>query len=76
MKEAHKTEDLEKLDPAMEALNQAWQAASAEIYAAQQEAGGGDPGAGQDPGAGGGDAKGSSEDEVTDVEFEEVDDKA
>jgi len=76
LKEAHKVQDMEKLDPAMEALNQAWQAASAEIYAATQEAGGaaGDPGAGTaDAGAG---ATGeSSDDEVTDVEFEEVDDK-
>lgn len=79
LKEAHKTQDMAKLDPAMEALNQAWQAASAEIYAAQQDAGGaaGDPGAGgADAGAGAGDAGGPSDDEVTDVEFEEVDDKA
>ena len=78
LKEAHKTQDLAQIDPAMEALNTAWQAASAEIYAAQQDAGG----AGPEGGAGAGDTTdagakgGSSEDEVTDVEFEEVDDKA
>ncbi len=78
LKEAHKTQDLAQIDPAMEALNTAWQAASAEIYAAQQDAGG--AGAGPDARAGDtadtGAKAGSSEDEVTDVEFEEVDDKA
>jgi len=73
LKEAHKTEDIAKIDPAMEALNTAWQAASADIYSAQQEGGAGPEGA-QDPTAGG-DSTGTSEDEVTDVEFEEVDDK-
>ena len=77
LKEAHKTQDLAQIDPAMEALNTAWQAASAEIYAAQQDAGG--AGAGPDAGAGdtadAGAKNGTSEDEVTDVEFEEVDDK-
>ncbi len=75
LKEAHKTEDLAKIDPAMEALNTAWQAASAEIYSAQQEAGGADASGAQDTATGGADNNGSAEDEVTDVEFEEVDDK-
>ncbi|MDH5380323.1 MAG: molecular chaperone DnaK, partial [Cyclobacteriaceae bacterium] len=38
LKEAHKSQDLTSIDTAMEALNTAWQAASQEIYAAQQEA--------------------------------------
>ncbi|MEP5610881.1 MAG: molecular chaperone DnaK [Cyclobacteriaceae bacterium] len=68
LKEAHGKQDLAEIDTAMEALNNAWQAASQEIYAAQQEAGGGAPGAdgaaGEEPAAGG--------DDVSDVEFEEV----
>ncbi len=36
LKEAHKSEDLEAIDQAMEALNTAWQAASQDIYNAQQ----------------------------------------
>ncbi len=75
LREAHKTEDLDRVDQAMEALNAAWQAASQEMYQAT---------AGADAGAGAGDAgqgdtaqsKGSaSADDVTDVEYEEVDDK-
>ncbi len=68
LKEAHGKQDLAEIDTAMEALNNAWQAASQEIYAAQQEAQGGAPGAdagaSEDASAGG--------DDVSDVEFEEV----
>ncbi len=75
LKEAHKTEDIAKIDTASEALNTAWQAASQDIYAAQQAAGGAEGAtadAGGDPGA---DAGGSDDaEDVTDVEFEEVDD--
>jgi len=78
LKEAHKAEDLEKIDSASETLNAAWQAASQDIYQAQQQD---QSQAGQDSGngaAGGGDAQSgeqSGDDDVTDVEFEEVDDK-
>ncbi len=77
LKEAHKTEDMAAIEPATEALNQAWQAASAEIYQAQQDAGAGASEATTDNGAAadGAEAGGKAEDEVTDVEFEEVDDK-
>ncbi len=72
LKDAHKTEDMDKLDTASEALNAAWQAASQDIYQAQQEGGAeATADAGADPGN---DASDSTED-VTDVEFEEVDDK-
>jgi len=67
LKKAHESQDLEKIEPAMEALNTAFQAASQEMYAAQQaaEGGAGAPeGAAQDAEAG--------DDEVTDVDFEEV----
>jgi molecular chaperone DnaK len=70
LKAAHATKDLTAIDAAMEKINTAWQAASQEIYAAQQGEGGADPmgGAGADAGA-------ASEDEgVTDVNFEEVTD--
>lgn len=73
LKEAHKNQNLEAIDTAMAALNTAWQAASQEMYQAQQEAAGEQPGAeqpGQDQQQGGG-----TDDEVTDVDFEEVDDK-
>ncbi|HKK74794.1 MAG TPA: molecular chaperone DnaK [Saprospiraceae bacterium] len=73
LKEVHKAEDMDKLEAATKALNDAWQAASQDIYQAQQEAGA----AGADPNAGAtndqaGDSTGA-DDDVTDVEFEEVD---
>jgi len=73
LKEAHKSQDIAAIDKAMEEMNTAWQAASQDLYAAQQEAGGGAEGASpaEDTTADSGDAK----DDVTDVEFEEVDDK-
>ncbi len=74
LKEAHKMQEVDKIDEAMNKMNVAWQAASQDIYAASQEAGanGADPGATADNGAT--DTK-EGEEEVTDVEFEEVDDK-
>lgn len=78
LKEAQKTEDVAAIEAATEKLNTAWQAASQDIYAAQQEAQGG-AGAGAEDiptdqaNAGDGGEKGGAED-VTDVEFEEVDD--
>ncbi|MBK7476381.1 MAG: molecular chaperone DnaK [Haliscomenobacter sp.] len=74
LREAHKAEDLDRIDQAMEALNAAWQAASQEMY--QASAGGAEAGAGN---TGQGDSSqsngGASADDVTDVEYEEVDDK-
>ncbi|HPR29366.1 MAG TPA: molecular chaperone DnaK, partial [Chitinophagales bacterium] len=55
LKEAHKNQDVAAIDMAMEKLNTAWQNASQEIYAAQQNAGA-DAGADADAGAGSGDA--------------------
>ena len=68
LKEAHKAEDLDKVDSAMERLNAAWQNASQDMYQAANEQGEGN-GAPADDSAGTDD---SSED-VTDVEYEEVD---
>ncbi|MFY0651147.1 MAG: molecular chaperone DnaK [Cyclobacteriaceae bacterium] len=76
LKEAHKGGDLTAIDAAMEGMNKAWEAASQEMYAASQAAGA-QPGA--DPGAAGGAGPeanaGGAADDVSDVEFEEVEDK-
>jgi molecular chaperone DnaK len=70
LKEAHKSEDLAAIDQASEALNTAWQAASQDIYNAQQA----DGDAGQPGGEPKGEPSGKKGDdgEVTDVDFEEV----
>jgi molecular chaperone DnaK len=71
LKEAHKIQDIAKIDVAMEVMNQAWQAASQDIYQASQGAeGGAGPDFNADNGAG--NNNNTSSDDVTDVEFEEV----
>ncbi len=70
LKEAHGKQDLAEIDAAMEALNTAWTNASQEMYAAQQEGAGAQPG--PDAGANGADAGSAGADDVSDVEFEEV----
>jgi len=69
LREAHKAQDLDRLEPLSQALTEAWNAASQEIYQAQQAANGGST---EHPGgsATGGAAGGSGE--AQDVEFEEV----
>ncbi len=67
LKAAHEAKDIEKIDPAMEKLNNAFQAASQDMYNAAQEAQG-------DAGASGGAAEDGQDEEVTDVDFEEVND--
>lgn len=67
LKEAHKNEDMDNIDGAMEALNNAWQAASQHMYKDQQA---GAEGAQQAQG----NAESSAED-VSDVEYEEVKDE-
>jgi molecular chaperone DnaK len=69
LREAHKTQDIAVIDPAVTELNNAWTAASEEMYKATQQGAGA-----QQPGADGGaqqQAGGSSEN-VTDAEYEEV----
>lgn len=80
LKEAHKNQDVDAIDTAMEELNKQWQAASQDLYNAQQQAGG-QADAGQDGGQQAGEqqdagqaSSGNSDDEVTDVDFEEVKD--
>ena len=70
LKEAHKEQDLAGIDAATNDLNNAFQAASQDMYNAQnaQQAGPQDFG-GQQPG---GDQGGSHDGDVTDVDFEEV----
>ena len=71
LKNAHKSQDIASIDSASEALNQAWAAASQEMYAASGGAeAAGDPG--QQANGSGGEAKADSD--VSDVEYEEVDD--
>ena len=73
LKNAHKNKDLDAIDSAMNTLNTAWQAASAEMYNATQ---GQDEGQqAQDGGAeqnADNNNKGKDDGEVTDVDFEEV----
>ncbi|MEM9888167.1 MAG: molecular chaperone DnaK [Bacteroidota bacterium] len=75
LKEAHKSEDIGRVDATTEALNQAWQAASQEMYQAQAEAGANaDPNAGAQANGESSNGANTTED-VTDVEFEEVDEQ-
>jgi molecular chaperone DnaK len=76
LKEAQKTQDLEKIDKAVAELNTVWQAASEEMYKAGQNAGAQAPGqpgpdASQDANKGKS-SSGKPDGEVTDVDFEEV----
>ncbi|MBR2301008.1 MAG: molecular chaperone DnaK [Bacteroidaceae bacterium] len=66
LKDAHKAQDLAAIDAAIEELNNAWQAASAEMYAQSGAQGAGAQGAG----AQGGQQPGN--DDIQDAEFEEV----
>ncbi|PHI19846.1 molecular chaperone DnaK [Lewinellaceae bacterium SD302] len=70
LKAAHAAQDLDKIESATTTLTEAWNAASQDIYQAQQEAGG--DAAGADATANAGDAGSSDADDVQDVEFEEV----
>ena len=76
LKAAHKSQDLAAIDTALEGMNKAWEGAAQEMYAAS---GGAQPGAEGGPQAGGpapgADASAEGEADVSDVEYEEVDDK-
>ncbi|MBX3164592.1 MAG: molecular chaperone DnaK [Bacteroidetes bacterium] len=67
LKTAHASKDLEKIAVALTTINAAWQAASEDMYKAQQQAGGADANQQQ----GGAQQNGNAEN-VTDVDFEEV----
>ena len=68
LKEAHQSQDVAKVNTALEAMNNAWTAASEDIYKAQQA--GAAEGAGPDAGAQAGNT--ASNDTVEDAQFEEV----
>jgi len=76
LKEAHKSQDLAAIDTALEGMNKAWEGAAQEMYAAS---GGAQPGAEGGPQAGGpapgADTNAQGDADVSDVEYEEVDDK-
>ncbi len=79
LRNAHKSQDIPAIDTAMEKLNAAWQKASEDMYKnAQGAAPGGQtpPNTGGETGApgDGGKSGNGGDDEVTDVDFEEVDD--
>jgi molecular chaperone DnaK len=65
LKKSYESKDLDKIDPALEKINEAWKAASEEMYKAQQQ---GQTNQGSDSN---GEAPGGSDD-VEDVDFEEV----
>jgi molecular chaperone DnaK len=70
LREAHKSQDISRIDTAVAELNNAWTAASEELYKASQEAGAQQPG-GEGQGPQQHTAGGGSEN-VTDAEYEEV----
>ncbi len=79
LRNAHKSQDIPAIDAAMEKLNAAWQKASEDMYKSAQGAAGAAGGQTPPPGdagsTGSGNAGNGGDDEVTDVDFEEVDDK-
>ena len=68
LKEAHKAQDLAAIDAATAELNNAWQTASAEMYAQS----GAQPGAQAGAGAQGGQQTSGGAEDIQDAEFEEV----
>jgi len=80
LEKAHKEENLDEIDPAIEAVNNAWSAASQEIYQATQEAEAEAQAAGEAAGTGEAasaeDTDSSANDEgAVDAEYEVVDDE-
>ena len=71
LKEAHASQDIAKVDTALEAMNTAWTAASEEIYKAQAAGAAGPEQAGAEQ-AGGQANGGAKNDTVEDAQFEEV----
>ena len=65
LKKAFESKDLEKIDPALEKINEAWKAASEEMYKAQQN----QQGSADQPT---GDKSTENSENVEDVDFEEV----
>ncbi len=79
LKAAHSARNVQQIDAAMAKINAAWQAASEDMYKAQQQAGQQGGAAGFDPNnmgqqgnPGAGQQGGNPNDNVTDVDYEEV----
>jgi molecular chaperone DnaK len=73
LKEAHKSQDVSAIDAATTEMNNAWTAASEELYKASQNAGGEQqPGSGQQGAPNNGGQANAGGENVTDAEFEEV----
>ncbi len=78
LKAAHSARNVQQIDAAMAKINAAWQAASEDMYKAQQQAGPQGGAAGFDPNNMGGNPNaganqgGNPQDNVTDVDYEEV----
>ena len=72
LKEAHKAQDIAGIDAAMAELNSVFQAASQEMYNAQNAQGGAQPGPDFGQQAGGNAGNNKQDSGVTDVDFEEV----
>jgi len=70
LKKAHESKDIAQIDVAMETINEAWKAASEEMYKAEQAAGA-NAGA-QQGNPENGTTDNSTNDDVEDVDFEEV----
>ena len=69
LKEAHKSQDIAQIDPAVEALNASWTAASEDMYKQTQD---GAQTGGEQPQGGEQQAGNAASENVTDAEFEEV----
>jgi molecular chaperone DnaK len=67
LKSAHSSKDLNAIDSAMEKINAAWKVASEEMYKATEEA--------KNAGGASSDPQADNADDVTDVDFEEVDEE-
>jgi molecular chaperone DnaK len=74
LRTAHKSQDLAGIDNGLNALNTAWQAASAEMYAASGGGQSANPGANAGGPSQGSQGSGSDGNNVSDVEYEEVND--
>ena len=72
LKEAHKAQDITGIDAAMAELNSVFQAASQEMYNAQNAQGGAQPGPNFGQQTGGNASNNKQDGGVTDVDFEEV----
>lgn len=69
LKTAFEAKNIEAIDPAVDALNKAWEAASQEMYAASQQGAGAEAGGQEAPQS---ESEPSKNGDVSDVEYEEV----